>query len=170
MKWLERMISGGLAALACCWLPAQAGLFTDPDPNWKEAEFALPAPPDDAALREIEFADASRNRVLIDERSVTVGDDEVVRYVLVVRTPGGAQNVTFEGIRCAVGGWRMYASGRTDGGWSIARDAGWQPIVNTSYNRARAALAKDYFCDGGVPPRDRNEVLQRLRDGHELPK
>jgi len=170
LNQLQRNLCGGLAALACFLNPAQAGLFTDPDPNWKEGDFALPPAPRETALREIPVDDASRNRFLLDERSLTVGGDAVVRYVLVVRTAGGAENVTFEGIRCEVGGWRMYATGRPGGEWALARDAAWQPIIETAYNRPRAALAKDYFCDGMVPPRDREEVLRRLRDGRPQTK
>lgn len=92
-----------------------------------------------------------------------VGTDGVVRYVLVVRSPGGAENVTFEGIRCAEDAWRIYATGRANGAWAAARDERWRPIVKSSYDRARAALAHEYFCDGPVPPRDRAEVLERLR-------
>ncbi len=39
----------------------------------------------------------------------------------------------------------------------------WQPIGDNSYNRPRAALAYDYFCDGPAAPRDRNHALRRLQ-------
>ena len=83
--------------------------------------------------------------------------------MLVVRTPGGAENVTFEGIRCNTGERRIYASGRRDGNWSRARNSEWAPISDNSYNRPRAALARDHFCDGPAPPRNRDEVLRRLQ-------
>ncbi|WP_425486406.1 CNP1-like family protein [Aromatoleum diolicum] len=150
-------------ALVCFSVPVFAGLFSDPDPDWKEGDYTMPAAPRDLNLREFFVSSASPNRFLIDEESLAVSDDGVVRYVLVVRTPGGASNVTFEGIRCATGAWRIYATGRAGGEWSAARDANWQPIVDTTYNRVRAALAKDHFCDGPVPPRNRDEVLLRLR-------
>lgn len=169
MKLLEHPVRGSLVAVACFSCIAQAGLFTDPDPNWKEGEHALPAALDRNGLRELAIDDASRNRFLVDEHSLSVGDDGVVRYVLVVRTAGGAENVTFEGIRCEIGGWRIYATGRADGRWSRVPEGAWLPIVDTSYNRARAALAKDYFCDGATPPRDRDEVLRRVRSGGAQP-
>jgi len=163
---LRRVLCGGLTALACFSGSLSAQLLSDPDsaPAWKEGEYALPAAPGEASLRPFFVSSASPNRFLIDEDTLSVSDDGVVRYVLVVRTPGGAQNVTFEGIRCGAGAWRIYATGRPDGEWVPTRNGDWRPIVDTSYNRSRAALALDYFCDGPAPPRDRAEVLRRLHD------
>lgn len=140
-----------------------AGGFVDPDPNWVEGEYALPAPPDPATLRAFYVSAASPNRFLVDEASLTVGQDGVVRYVLVVETEGGARNVSFEGIHCASAQRRIYALGRSDGNWSLARESEWRPISDNNYNRHRSALAADHFCDGTVPPRNRDEVLARLR-------
>lgn len=165
MKRRYLFLRGGLAALTCysASVAAQALVGADADPHWQEAEVELPAAPQESALREFFVSSASPNTFFIDERSLSVGEDGVVRYVLVVRTPGGAQNVTFEGIRCKTGQRRIYASGRADGSWSKTRDATWVDISNNGYNRTRAALAAEYFCDGPVPPRDRNEALRRLR-------
>lgn len=163
MNPLQHVLRGGLMALVCFSAPTFAGLFSDADPDWKEGPYTMPSAPRESKLREFFVSSASPNRFLIDEDSLVVSDDGVVRYVLVIRSPGGASNVTFEGIRCAAGAWRIYASGRAGGEWSAARDANWQPIVDTTYNRVRAALAKDHFCDGTVPPRNRDEVLLRLR-------
>lgn len=160
---LRSRVCGGLAALACLSAPAFAGLLSDPDPDWKEGESSLPAAPREAALRQFFVSSASPNQFYIDEDSVSVGEDGVARYTLVTRSAGGASNITHEGIRCANGSWRMYATARNDGTWSAVRDGEWKPIVDNSYNRPRAALAGDYLCDGPVPPRNREEVLQRLR-------
>ncbi len=141
----------------------EAGGFVDPDPNWVEGQYTLPAPPDSSSLRTFFVSAASPNRFLVDESSLTVGQDGVVRYVLVIETAGGARNVSFEGIHCASAQRRIYALGRADGSWSEARDSEWRPINDNSYNRQRAALAIDHFCDGTVPPRNRDEVLMRLR-------
>lgn len=125
----------------------------------------LPAPPSEASLRQFFVSAASPNRFLIDESTISVGEDGVVRYVLVVRTPGGAENVSFEGIRCTSGERRIYAMGRPNGEWAAARRSEWEPISDNAYNRPRAALAFDYFCDGPAPPRSRDQVLRQLRDG-----
>lgn len=170
MTLRHRLICGGLVALVCFSGTACAGLFSDPDPDWKEGEYRLPAPLREPALREIETDSTSRNRFLIDENSLSVGDDGVVRYVMVARSGGGAESSTFEGIRCETHEWRIYATGRVGGQWANARDDSWKPIVDNAYNRPRAILANDYFCDRAVPPRDRDDVLRRLRgiDGGPL--
>ncbi|MBN8441633.1 MAG: CNP1-like family protein [Thauera sp.] len=155
-------------ALACfsaigLSLPVVAGgLLVDLDPNWKEGEFALPPSPVEAGLRPFFVSSASPNRFYVDTNGVSVGSDGVVRYVLVVRTPGGAENITYEGIRCASGERRIYASGRIGGEWTPLKVSEWAPIGDNSYNRPRAALAYDYFCDGPAAPRDREHALRRL--------
>ena len=150
-------------ALACFSVPAFAGLLVDADPDWKEGAVEMPAAPKAAGLRAFDVGSPSPNAFFVDEQSVTVGEDGVVRYTLIVRTPGGAENVTFEGIRCATGERRIYASGRKDGVWAPMKNSAWQPISDNTYNRPRAALAYDYFCDGPAGPRDRKHALQLLQ-------
>lgn len=152
----------GLALPILMCAAASAGLLVDADPEWRESEYVLPAAPGDKTLRPFFVSAASPNTFLIDAASFTIGGDGVVRYVLVIRTRGGAENVTFEGIRCGTGERRIYAGGRKDGSWVAMKNSAWSPIVDNSYNRPRAALAKDLFCDGPAPPRDRDEVLRRL--------
>jgi hypothetical protein len=156
-------LRGGLVALAFVSTPMLAGLLVDADPDWKEAAVEMPAPPQADGLRSFDVGSSSPNAFFVDEQSVSVGEDRVVRYTLVVRTPGGAENVTFEGIRCATGERRIYASGRKDGSWVAMKSSEWQPIGDNTYNRPRAALAYDYFCDGPAAPRDRKHALQLLQ-------
>jgi hypothetical protein len=169
LKYLPRhLIRGGLLALACFSATASAFLV-DAEPDWKEGEYVLPPPPDEARLIRFFVSSASPNRFFVDEASVSVGADRVVRYVLVVRTPGGAENVTFEGIRCTTAERRIYAGARSDGSWAPMKNSVWQPISRNAYNRAQAALAADHFCDGRVPPRDREHALSLLRDPRSDP-
>lgn len=137
----------------------------EPELAWQEGAYDLPAAPAEANLRPFFVSAASPNRFMIDAATLTVGADGVVRYVLVIRSAGGAENVTFEGIRCDAWERRIYASGRKDGAWAALKKSAWGPIVDNSYNRPRAALAKDFFCDGPVPPRNRDEVMRRLAGG-----
>jgi hypothetical protein len=141
---------------------AAAALLDDEEPPWQEAERVLPPAPNAATLRPVAVGGGARNLYFVDEASVSVGSDQVVRYVLVVRAPGGAENVTFEGIRCASGERRIYAAGH-GGQWVPMKRSEWQPLGARAYNQPRAALAYDYFCDGPVPPHNREHALRRLQ-------
>lgn len=156
--------SAAAVALSIFSVAASAGLFSDDSTaSWVEGAVEFPASSVPVELRDFFVSSASPNRFLIDESSIAISQDGVVRYILVVQTQGGARTVTFEGVHCASWRVRIYATGRDDGTWSAARDSQWQPIRNSAYNRMRYALAEDHFCDGLVPPRDRDEVLRRLR-------
>ena len=62
----------------------------------------MPAYPQVAALLRFP-TDRPMPAVLIDQRTQAIGEDGVVRYVLVVRSASGAESVSFEGLRCATG-------------------------------------------------------------------
>lgn len=165
MNHYQAALCGGVLALLLVGSPVSAQIFTKPDPNWREAEVTMPPAPAEATLRQFFVSAASLNDFFVDEASLSVGEDGVVRYVLLVRAAGGAENVTFEGIRCRTGERRIYAIGRPDGEWAAARRSQWEPIVDSAYNRPRAALAQEHFCDGPMAPRSREAALRGLRDG-----
>ena len=130
---------------------------------WQEAEVAIPAYPSDENLVEFMVGSLSKNRFSIDKSSVTVGVDGVVRYVLVVRAPGGGTNVTFEGIHCNDRQYKVYAIGRDDHTWSKIRDSDWLLIENKPLNRHHAVLNHDVFCPSGAPIGSVREGLDALR-------
>jgi hypothetical protein len=140
--------------------------FDDPDaPQWVEEEAVLPSSPKDENLREFYVSELTRHRFFIDASTLHVGKDGVVRYVLVLRTGGGATNVTLEGIRCSSREFKIYASGHRDGHWTKSRQSQWRPIENKPMNRHHAALWRDLFCPGGVPIRTPEEGREALRLG-----
>jgi len=69
-----------------------------------------------------------------------------VRYTLVVKTAGGATNVSFEGIRCETREQKIYAVGRSDGKWARARDPAWRGIVYQDLSRPQWTLFSDFYC------------------------
>lgn len=138
-----------------------AGVF-EADKPWQEATTDLPAPPQAASLREIYVSAVATNTYFVDEATLTVGTDRVVRYVLVVEASGGARNVSFEGMHCDSGKWKLYANGRPDGTWVRARVSEWREIENKPVNRHHAALSRDYFCPDGGTLRDAVEGRRLL--------
>lgn len=135
------------------------------DSRWKEAQVELPPMPQQENLLPINVSAATQNEFFVDVTSITVMPDGVVRYALVIRTLGGATNVSFEGMRCETRERRMYASGRPDGSWAKARSSDWKRIRDEVANRYHAALFQDYFCPEGVIVRNVEEARDALRRG-----
>jgi len=133
--------------------------------EWKELEVTLPAVPKPENLREFYVSAVATNHYFIDSSSLAVGGDGVVRYVLVVRTAGGAENVSFEGIRCDEHTWKLYATGSTDGQWRTARISEWRPIESKPVNRYHTALSRELFCPDGNPIGTAEEGRRALQLG-----
>lgn len=108
---------------------------------------------------------ATDNRFFVDASTLSVSADGVVRYVLVVVSPQGVRNVTFEGMRCETRERRIYASGRSDGSWSKARKNEWSRIEDAAANRHHAALFLEYFCPFGIVVKDAAEARNALLQG-----
>jgi len=104
----------------------------------------------------------------IDLNSISAGTDGVVRYTLISKSDGGAENVSYEGIRCQTAEKKLYAFGHNDGSWSRARLNNWQRITDISGNRQHAALFKDYLCEGGTIAGKVTEMQERIRNNRPL--
>lgn len=133
--------------------------------QWQEIEVQLPAAPKQETLLPFYVSAATDNRFFVDGATLSVGGDGVVRYVLLVLTPQGARNVTYEGMRCETRERRIYASGRQDGSWSKARKNEWVRILDAWANRQHAALYLEYFCPIGTIVKDAAEARDALIKG-----
>ncbi|WP_374341876.1 CNP1-like family protein [Azonexus sp.] len=135
--------------------------------RWQEVEVQLPAPPRQDRLLPFYVSAVAENRFYVDASSLSVGSDGVVRYVLVILTPQGGRNVSYEGMRCETRERRIYASGRADGSWSKSRNNDWVRIADQLVNRHHAALYLEYFCPIGIAVRSPEEARDALlRGGH----
>jgi hypothetical protein len=158
------------ALLLCVPLLAQAdwGQFEsefEQDKPWVELAAQLPAPPKAENLIPFNVSSATLHRHAVDAASISVGEDKVVRYTVVIDTAGGARNVSFEGMRCETGEQRLYAYGQPDGSWSKARNARWEGIKFRSLLSYQKALFEDHFCPDGINVRDAKEAVRNLRRG-----
>jgi hypothetical protein len=162
------------AAAGVCLLLAHAGAFADPwksdwqieqeERNWKEVPVKIPPYPKVQNLVEFTVSRETDFRFYIDATSLSVGSDGVVRYVLVARSPNGAENVSYEGIRCKDRIYRIYATGRRDGTWTEARVVRWRDVDFGSMNWHRA-LERDYFCPRGQLIQSAAEGVDALKRG-----
>lgn len=164
-RWFRSLVLSLAALLATCSL-AWADFEDDYETKqWQEIEVALPAAPKEDNLVPFYVSAATSNRFFIDASTLSLGGDGVVRYVLLVLSPEGGRNVTFEGMRCESRERRIYASGRMDGSWSKARKNEWVRIQDAYANRHHAALFIDYFCPFGNIVRDAAEARNALMQG-----
>ena len=164
-----------LLLLALVPLPPAMAQSNLPVPRSEENEFKdvdappLPAYPKAASL--LRFPTTwSTSQVLVDTDTLTVHDDAVIRYTLVVKAAGGAENVTYEALRCGTGQLRVYAYGRRDGTWSPARNSRWREISDSGINRHHFEFWRDVFCDGKALERRSDILLNIKRGGRERPQ
>ncbi|HNQ04809.1 MAG TPA: CNP1-like family protein [Thiobacillaceae bacterium] len=124
--------------------------FDDTAKAWREIQAQLPPYPKAASLVEFSVGPATRNRFFIDYDSISVGEDGVVRYSVLIRSPMGAETVSFEGMRCENGERKLYAFGHADaqggGSWSRNRHARWEPIPARQASSHQRELFFHYLC------------------------
>lgn len=165
-----------LAPLLACLCLAQAPVsmadeeppkfeYVEPAP-WKEQGVELPAYPDGGHFVAVPLQLAGSNlEMFVDEPSLSIGDDGVVRYVLMLRSPTGTENLFYEGIRCSSQEWRSYAYGSSAGKWQALGETPWRVIGGLGTDRYRLELYQYYLCDPKVGPRLRKEMFRRMRYG-----
>ena len=130
-------------------------------PGRQETDVRLPPYPDPGRAIAVDL-DLGRlsYRAFVDPQSLSVGEEGVVRYTLLLRSPGGVVNVFFEGVRCGDGQYRRYAYG-IDGRWKRYATSRWR-YIRRNGDPVHFSLADDFLC----PLPDRNPVerlLDRLR-------
>ncbi len=135
-----------------------------------ESPLVLPAPPSTNQLLRYEVSPTATMEFAVDARSVSVTDRVVVRFTSVISSPGGAVNVSHEGIRCDTFEKKLYSTGRSDGKWTPASNDSWRPIRNVGANSYHAALATDYFCNGGAAAGTAEAIVERLRRKKPQPR
>lgn len=133
--------------------------------EYVEREVKLPPFPKDGSLLPFEASAANTNRFFIDADSISIGDDGTVRYTMVVRSPSGAENISYEGIRCETTEQKFYAFGRRDGTWSNVRAPAWRKIQYKDVNRQYGVLYANYFCPDGSPIASVKDAINRFKYG-----
>ena len=133
--------------------------------QFKEASIELPAYPKTENL--LRFPTSwTTHEIFLDRTTLTSGDG-IVRFALLVRSPSGAESVSYEALRCATGEKRVYAFGRKSavgGEWSPARNSAWRLIPDGQANRYYFEFWRDVFCDHKVAE-ERAEILRHIAKG-----
>jgi hypothetical protein len=164
------------ALLAIALLAGCASSEPDPisyreyDPGerpWQDREVILPAYPSPSNLIEFRVAPTATLKYFVDADSISVGEDRVVRYTLVIRSPQGAENISYEGILCGRVLHKLYATGNRDGTWTKARDTRWERITRDRQSIQHMVLYDDFFCPGRkTSVKDAAEAVAALKRGY----
>ena len=129
--------------------------------EFKAADVPLPAYPKKDGLDEFAISNPGGNRYFIDGATFAIGPDEVLRYTLVIRTSAGTDNVTFEGMRCANGTYRVFAHGN-DSKWAPAQGGSWR---ETATSRWEHELRTRYLCPMRLRVQTVAEAMDALKRG-----
>lgn len=137
---------------------------------WKEEGDNLPAYPQDNDLLEVAGPPAYQNyQYLIDEKSLKVGQDGVVRYTLVIRSSSGADNVMYDGIRCTTQQLKSYAYGSTgmNGKKKFIKKQSidWKAFRLSGVTAYAPIFVTNYFCDHYGIALKRHEIIQNIKYG-----
>jgi hypothetical protein len=137
-----------------------------PSEAWRELNADVPAYPASGDLIPVDLdVPGSSLRAYLDETALSVGDDGVVRYVLVLKSGTGAENVLYEGIRCAHREYRTYAIGSHDKRMVPAEASAWKPLGKLGPDRYRDQLFRNYFCDVPAQPFPKRKILNFIKYG-----
>ena len=156
----------GLILPLAAWSQAGSadGIYVDAG-RGGEAQAPLPEYPKPENYLPLQVSATTPFVFFVDAKSVSAGKDGVVRYSLIAKSSGGAPNISFEGIRCSEGQFRVYAFGRSDNTWSESQMSRWQPMPADARNAQRAVLYRDFFCSAGGIIATAEEGVQALRNG-----
>ena len=135
------------------------------DKRWAELRTELPPFPEDENLIAFNTGSGVENRFFIDSKSVSLGKDGVIRYTMLVQSPSGARNVSYEGIHCEAREKKLYALGHADRTWAKPRVSQWERIEYKSINGPHRLLYGDIFCPRRKPVTSTEEALKALRRG-----
>lgn len=159
-----------LTAISAFFLVACAGqdVFKDEFDNekpWVEQQAQLPPYPSPENLISFDVGPNTSNQHFVDTTSIDIGEDDVIRYSLVVKSSTGAMNVSFEGIRCETFERKLYALGRDDGTWSQPRISEWGRLDFVRQLYAQRELAKNLFCPHKQIVSSPEEAIRALKAG-----
>ncbi len=146
------------------WIPQT---FQEAEP-WREQQFELPPYPQKQYLLDTRINTGELPyTVYLDQRSLALLDDGVVRYSVVIVSASGIENVTYEGLRCGKNSYRRYAYG-ANAAWQGLADSPWMPITGRGVYRYRKVFYRLFMCDPAHPVTDVKQILARIRSAWDV--
>lgn len=158
----------GLALFAAMCVGLSASALAQPSdaPAWQEAEVAPPTQFRTEGIATFVLDQSAAMVLAVDPATVAIGSDGVVRYVFVARSPNGALNVLFEGIRCQTAEVKTFAYWSATSGWHTDATAQWQALAFRGPTRRAMQMARGGVCEGRTPNNSAARIVETLRRGH----
>lgn len=133
--------------------------------QWKELGVAPPAYPNDPDLVAVRMPATYTLKVYLDEKSISLAQDGITRFTLVIESASGSRNVFFEGYHCDTREYKTYASGTSDKTFEPIKKPKWERVPYYDTNAFRFQLLRYYVCDPNslsiaLSPRD---LIHRLK-------
>lgn len=122
----------------------------------------LPELPKTENLKQFTVGNGSALQFFLDTKSLQIGKDGVIRFVVVIKNPSGTQQIKLEGIRCETFEYKLYATLGEDGKWKPTNSIEWKMVPNLGYNQYQAALGRGGICAGTSANTNLNEFLANL--------
>lgn len=136
--------------------------FQEPEP-WRELDSGLPAYPQEQNLLDTGISTAGRPyRIFLDVPALSVTDDQIVRYTVVIISDDGVWNVSHEGLHCGKKAYRRYAYG-VNGEWQDLGDSPWLPLDDSGISAYRWNFYMNYMCDPVSPYLQPKEIIRKFR-------
>jgi len=154
----------------CLALAANAVMCQTPveTPEWTEGTTPPPPAFSTKQLVPIEMPAYVSLKIGIDPETVTVGTDNVVRYVVVMQNGSGSVNAAYEGIQCTNGEVKTYArvSG-VAGQWVNIEQPEWKSLTDNLPSRHAHAFAQQGACDAHTVAGRAADIVRSLKRGHK---
>ena len=157
----------GALALLCCLVGTgntslAQGINSLENPDWAEGQVPPPPAFSTAHVLPLEMPPHISVKVGVDADSIQVGDDGVVRYVIVMRNTSGSTNAVYEGLRCISDEVRTYARLGSSGQWSLIQNPVWKSVNDNMPSHHALAFARQGGCQDRLATSPQ-EIIRSLK-------
>lgn len=117
----------------------------------------------------VELNKTSQVKWFVDPDTMSIGKDNVFRYVVIAQGPTGTINAFYEGILCKEVQFKTYAKLITNEmpppfNWRMVENPEWKSLSGLSTHNHEKALAKEFICDGASRPTSVSNVKKRMKN------
>jgi len=137
------------------------------DKPWQEGVTKVPALPADDDLLPVRLDTLPDGlHAYIGAGSLSLDPvDRVLRYWLVIKSPAGAYNASYVGMRCATGELKVYAYGNPHREPPLrpVNNAAWRDISHVTPNNYHREMMRTLLCSEADRPLPLQDILATLR-------